>query len=161
MPRAINGMKVCSKKDCHLAGEPQPVANFTTITYGSVDKLAYQCKHCYVLYSRSYALANPTKRKLSEFLGDIKKHHISPEQYDRLLKFQDGLCYACKKAELGGKRLAIDHDHRCCPGKKSCGYCIRGLLCQNCNQALGKVQENIDTLERLIQHVKLGSTVIF
>lgn len=33
--------------------------------------------------------------------------------------------------------LMIDHDHRCCPTTKSCGKCVRGYLCHECNSAEG------------------------
>jgi hypothetical protein len=33
--------------------------------------------------------------------------------------------------------LAIDHDHRCCPGSYSCGGCFRGFLCLRCNLMVG------------------------
>jgi len=35
-----------------------------------------------------------------------------------------------------------DHDHVCCSGKKSCGKCLRGLLCHGCNTKLGALENN-------------------
>lgn len=34
----------------------------------------------------------------------------------------------------------IDHDHSCCPGRTSCGACVRGILCAGCNTMMGRVQ---------------------
>jgi hypothetical protein len=39
--------------------------------------------------------------------------------------------------------LTVDHDHDCCPAEKlSCGKCIRGLLCRNCNAAAGQLHDS-------------------
>lgn len=81
-------------------------------------------------------------------------HHILPEQYNKLLKLQNGKCKLCEKDEFKFKyKLSIDHDHKCCPGKKSCGNCIRGLLCPQCNWSLG-VLENIEFCSKATIYLK-------
>ena len=34
----------------------------------------------------------------------------------------------------------IDHDHSCCPESRSCGQCIRGVICSGCNTMLGCIE---------------------
>lgn len=62
-------------------------------------------------------------------------------------------------------RLSIDHDHSCCPyvpdkrGRKvSCGQCVRGLLCSNCNTALGLLGENVSRIEGLLTYLENAKT---
>ena len=65
---------------------------------------------------------------------------ITEEQYDALLEAQGGGCAICNRTQeenFGGRYLSVDHDHACCPGKRSCGQCIRGLLCHRCNNNMG------------------------
>lgn len=62
-----------------------------------------------------------------------RTYGISKELYDLLYKLQGGKCYVCQISTGASKRLAVDHDHRCCPGPKSCGKCVRGLACGHCN----------------------------
>ena len=66
---------------------------------------------------------------------------ITRGQYDSQLAIQGGVCAICGDSESRESNgipwlLQVDHDHSCCPGKKSCGKCIRGLLCANCNVRL-------------------------
>ncbi|MFI1194033.1 endonuclease VII domain-containing protein [Micromonospora sp. NPDC020750] len=80
---------------------------------------------------------NPERHKYLVRRSWLKQiYGITHEQYDALMEAQGGACAICNNPS-GGTRLAIDHDHSCCPGKKSCGQCIRGLLCMNCNRLLG------------------------
>lgn len=63
---------------------------------------------------------------------------LTLQEFYVLLDAQGGVCAICGTSEAGGKgRFHVDHDHACCPGRKSCGVCIRGLLCSRCNQKLG------------------------
>lgn len=60
----------------------------------------------------------------------------------------------CRNSACGEtKRLHIDHDHSCCPGDTSCGKCVRGLLCFQCNHALGNVKDSPRKLQGLINYL--------
>lgn len=66
---------------------------------------------------------------------------ITEDQFNELLEVQGRACAMCLKP-FEDERPQVDHDHSCCPmGKKrptrTCGKCIRGLLCFRCNTALG------------------------
>lgn len=56
-----------------------------------------------------------------------KIYGITLEEYDKLLKEQNGLCAICKVVPVSNK-LAVDHDH-------DTGT-VRGLLCPRCNRAV-------------------------
>lgn len=80
----------------------------------------------------------PEKYREADIRRNLKAlYNITPEQYDEMLEAQGGVCGICGKPPMGSRRLAVDHDHRCCPGSKSCGECVRGLLCGSCNPKLG------------------------
>lgn len=130
------------------------------------DGLAVWCKACMKVYQTEWRARPGVKKRQAELAAkryagmsederaeyirrgtEIRKekgHHlrlkygITIEQYDEMLDAQNGSCAICKKPPvLGGNRLCVDHDHSCCPGEKSCGNCVRGLLCVTCNAWLG------------------------
>lgn len=72
----------------------------------------------------------------------LRKYQMSVEQYDRMLDEQDGVCAICCAPPAEGRRLAVDHDHGCCPGRETCGSCVRGLLCGGCNKRLGVLEDH-------------------
>ena len=63
----------------------------------------------------------------------------------------------CGTPEPGGHGTwNVDHDHACCPeGGRSCGKCIRGLLCMECNKYLG-FYENKDMAAKAAASVRRG-----
>ncbi|WP_408995898.1 endonuclease domain-containing protein [Streptomyces scabiei] len=72
---------------------------------------------------------------------------VSRDKYRAMLAAQGGVCAVCKGPDPSGRALAVDHDHRCCPERgKSCGKCIRGLLCGPCNMSIGHMGDNADRL---------------
>lgn len=93
-------------------------------------------------------LADKEGRKAYE-LG--LKYGISQEEYDLMLLSQDGKCAVCGKENSGRtqagepSRMAVDHDHT--TGK------IRGLLCYQCNIALGMAHDDPALLLKLAAYL--------
>lgn len=85
--------------------------------------------------------------------GVMNRFKLQPGQYVRMLKEQNGGCAICG-ATPADRRLGVDHDHKCCPANKSCGACVRGLLCDNCNKGIGNLRDDIAILEAAIGYLK-------
>jgi len=76
---------------------------------------------------------------------------LTAEKVMGLLEAQGGRCAIC----LGEIDVPhIDHDHSCCPGQRSCGGCVRGLLCPACNHMLGKAQDEPEVLEAAARYLR-------
>lgn len=67
-------------------------------------------------------------------------------------------CSICGTFEPGRKGWCIDHDHSCCPGTKTCGSCVRGVLCVTCNFALGAFKDDPKLLNRAIEYLASNLT---
>jgi hypothetical protein len=101
------------------------------------DGLMPVCKSCNLLRVKTWQIANPDKIKYT-YEKQIIRHGLTLDQYATMLAKYDGMCYACQEVTA----TVIDHDHNCCSGKLSCGTCVRGLLCSNCNTALGLLNDS-------------------
>lgn len=79
---------------------------------------------------------------------------MNSEDYNSLLEKQKSKCAACGSDEAGGQgSFHVDHDHKCCPSEKSCGKCVRALLCMRCNSALGIVKDSPELLQSLLHYL--------
>lgn len=76
----------------------------------------------------------------------MKAFGINADQYEAMLMEQNYVCAICKKSDVCNRALAVDHCHHT---KK-----VRGLLCTNCNMALGKFQDNLQNLLNAIEYMK-------
>lgn len=106
----------------------------------------HECKACYAPRKIAGKLALHLK----------KTYGITLDEYDQMLKDQNGVCAICEQPETvrprRGKytdteiRLAVDHDH--VTGR------VRGLLCKKCNIALGHLGDSVDRLRRAITYLE-------
>lgn len=107
-------------------------------------------------YQRLYRLANHERvaelKRYNARAAQLRLYNLTPEAYDQLLEDQGGGCALCG-IEPTTRRLAVDHDHACCPGRASCGECIRGLLCTTCNTGIGKLGDTAEALQRAANYL--------
>lgn len=106
-----------------------------------------RCPDCRAAATDAKNLRNGRKFRLALF-------RLTPEEYDELLVSQGGACATCKRTPEEVGRLAVDHDHGCCPGRETCGKCVRGLTCRSCNHALGLLEDDPERIGRLITYLK-------
>lgn len=71
-------------------------------------------------------------------------YNLTPEGYATLLTEQGGKCAICGNVPVK-KCLGVDHNHQT--------GAIRGLLCDDCNIALGKLKDSADLLRKAIEYL--------
>ena len=121
-----------------------------------------ECKKCWSEYMKTYYKNNPNQ--YNKHKGYVKindsvyktarwRHGLTKEKFDELWNKFDGLCWSCQENPAN----AIDHDHSCCPtnqaNRRTCGDCVRGLLCNGCNTSLGLLKESKQRILRLVDYL--------
>lgn len=100
------------------------------------------------------ALAKLRCDKHLQFGYNLSRFGISLEDFVRLMEKQGGGCAICCGVNANGKALSVDHDHGCCPGDRSCGRCVRGLLCSACNFAIGMMRDDPARLRAAADYIR-------
>jgi hypothetical protein len=78
-----------------------------------------------------------------------QNYNITLEYYNELFLKQNGCCAICTKHQNEFKRpLSVDHCH--ITNK------IRGLLCVNCNSAIGLFKENEENMYKAINYLNIN-----
>jgi len=117
----------------------------------NAERLKEQGK-VYRLSNKDKTTAHKQKNKDKAFLqnrkGDLfRKYGLTLEAYNQMFDGQAGCCALCgvHQSELK-KALAVDHCH--VTGK------VCGLLCHNCNAAIGLLKEDADLIMRAADYVR-------
>jgi hypothetical protein len=105
---------------------------------------------------REYYRRHREQHGLSYAEGDLKrKYGIGLAEYSQMFMAQGGKCAICG-SDYGGHRnaeqkaLAVDHDHK--TGK------VRGLLCEPCNQGIGKLKDDYKILRQAADYLEKHSS---
>jgi hypothetical protein len=129
--------KRCS--DCKIAKEAE--------AFGILKEKYLQsvCKECMRERSRNMSTAEKERRHNRRVQ---RKYGLTPQEYAELLFLQGGACAICRGGNKDDRRLAVDHDHK--TGK------VRGLLCNNCNRAIGLLQDDLGVIMNLVSYMEAG-----
>lgn len=92
-----------------------------------------------------------------------RNYGLTPDEYERMRIAQGDLCAICGRHEVAlmstvrrdgtrarvRKNLSVDHDHSKGRGRHS----VRGLLCQNCNWAISRIDAIPDWCDRALAYL--------
>lgn len=141
------GQKYCTR--CYTT---KPLEAFTVRKTGrrAGHPVSY-CKACKV-HRQKLNYANGVYDRVTRPYMLKAKYGITTGQYDEMMSRQGGKCAICGTengaSAKGTKTLSVDHCH-------STGS-VRGLLCNNCNRAIGLLKDNVAVLESAIMYLKKG-----
>ncbi|MFE0542335.1 endonuclease VII domain-containing protein [Streptomyces sp. NPDC058891] len=114
-------------KYCRTCGEIKPHSEWHRNATAS-DGLSTRCKACRAVQGR---------------VGRLKRHYgLTQAERDEIVASQRGLCVICLKAPA----VHVDHCHE--TGK------VRGVLCFNCNSAIGKLGDDPDAVRRAAAYLE-------
>jgi len=105
------------------------------------------CKPCQAAYSAEWYQRNKERmRERMRVTAYMRRYGITIEEYEILLAEQNNGCAICAALTgANGKRLSVDHNHQ--TGE------VRGLLCDDCNTALGKFKDSPSLLAKAINYL--------
>lgn len=132
-------LKIC--KECGIE------KNISDFYQGRKD-----CKNCKNAKARQWRKDNPqnTERHLARMRERTKerRYGVTQEQFDQMLLNQNNKCKICDIEFNGSKFTHIDHCHKT--------NTVRGLLCNNCNMALGQFGDNTDIMGMAIKYLQIS-----
>jgi hypothetical protein len=162
------------QKHCNACGELKPLDEYYKAA-GMRDGRRGDCIDCnkaakrerharnaeaYRARARQWAADNPERR--AEYQREYRRrpevkrrardayyrrtHGITADDFDRMLAEQNGRCAICGRAPEREAAMHVDHDHLD-------GH-VRGLLCLDCNQGIGKLREDPSILLRAVVYLR-------
>lgn len=139
---------------CRSCQKEKPEADFYLVSYYKGRPARYwKCRSCVSIEHKQKRQSWGPQQKLRnqryQLKFRLKKFGLTPEDYDRILSEQDGKCAICFGGN-GESLFNLDHCHA--TGK------VRGLLCDECNWALGHFDDDIPRIQTAIRYLEKWSS---
>jgi hypothetical protein len=101
--------------------------------------------------AKEWAQANPERTRQNVRKAAWRRAGIDVAAAEATLAAHSGLCDCCGTTRPGGRwGWNLDHDHS--TGK------VRGVLCHNCNTAIGKLGDTLDGVMNAVRYLSKGAT---
>jgi hypothetical protein len=129
-------------KTCKVCGVEKNISDFYT---GRKD-----CKDCKNAAARRIRIDQPERyakyRKQHNQYLKKRRYGVTQDQFEKMLVNQNNMCKICGNEFKSTKDTHIDHCHDT--------NVVRGILCNNCNMALGQFNDNLDIMENAIKYLQ-------
>lgn len=146
-------MKTCTR--CNMLTDNFPVNT------RNKDGLGSWCRPCHSAYQREqWRLKGDRRTQEGRRYDELRLNYgLEKEEVNKILLYQDYKCATCK-APFDGLTFDTDHDWSCCNRPRySCGDCVRGFLCRDCNTGIGKLKEDITILQAAIDYLNKSGLI--
>jgi len=94
-----------------------------------------------------YAYCKPCHSETQRALRLRKWFDLSVEDFDKIMEYQGGVCFICKRPPKDGRRLAVDHCHKT--------GLVRGLLCAFCNRAIALFRDDLARFQNTVEYFQV------
>jgi len=144
------------EKFCTKCKTTQPIENF----YKPKNRNRIsKCTDCSNKYKLEWSNRNRERKKLNErksyYLKTedqrrgaryFKRYRLTLDEYNEILRKQKGVCAICYGLCTKQKHLSVDHCHETNE--------VRGLLCNACNNLLGRAKDDPDILRNAADYLE-------
>jgi DNA-binding transcriptional regulator YiaG len=124
------------KREKYQENQAENLAQKSTYYYANQDKLKERSKANYQK-NRTQRLAAAKAYALRSKFG------LTQDDFDRMLEAQGCVCAICGQGNKKG--LVVDHCH--------ITGAVRGLLCRVCNSFLGRINDSVNTLDKIKEYL--------
>ncbi len=169
----------CKLKVCKTCKESLLLTDFYKEPK-SKDRLSYSCKKCYNIRRQNIRKNNPKTKEEKDIYNEKNriwywnnrekkaetakkwrvnsertyrniaykyKYNITIDEYENMLTEQNSCCAICKVNQSNlDYNLVVDHCHS--------SNTVRGLLCRNCNLAIGYFKDNSEFIKNSICYLE-------
>ena len=139
----VSTVRSIDTKHCFKCDTTKPRSEFNKHSRKK-DGLQTQCRSCHNAQKKVWDDENP-ERKKNNYL--MRTYGITLGDYNDMFDEQQGFCAVCGVHQTAiEKSLVVDHCH-------STGE-VRGLLCNDCNMAIGKLGDNEEGLMKALTYLR-------